>query len=367
MPQTQRLLMVLALNLGLVAALVVVGVTAHSLAVLAEGGDYLLDAAGVSVALLAIWLSARPAGGVRRDGAPSASNVAALINSGWLLVLEILVAAAAVDRLASGVPQVQGLPVLIVSGIAAFVMTGGALILRGEDEDDANEHDLSMAAVLLDTIADAAAAAGVAVTGAVILAIGGWYWLDPAVALAIALVVAYHAVALIRKVLIRLRPMAANGSGDLSGIDRESRPMRLGGRSPDPARHAWRVISWRRVMSDYRRSAVYQYLGTSRSVCASLEALSLCLSLAQGAIVDYQNNDHGAGFCDPHLDDLASQAQAAQLTDPIAFRRHSSSAGLARMMRSSCAQANMRLMTEASVLLAPPQRDRAILQVRAYA
>jgi hypothetical protein len=246
-------------------------------------------------------------------------------------------------------------------------MTGGALILRGEDEDDANEHDLSMAAVLLDTIADAAAAAGVAVTGAVILAIGGWYWLDPAVALAIALVVAYHAVALIRKVLIRLRPMAANGSGDLSGIDRESRPMRLGGRSPDPARHAWRVISWRRVMSDYRRSAVYQYLGTSRSVCASLEALSLCLSLAQGAIVDYQNNDHGAGFCDPHLDDLASQAQAAQLTDPIAFRRHSSSAGLARMMRSSCAQANMRLMTEASVLLAPPQRDRAILQVRAYA
>jgi hypothetical protein len=120
-------------------------------------------------------------------------------------------------------------------------------------------------------------------------------------------------------------------------------------------------------MSDYRRSAVYQYLGKSRSVCASLEALSLCLSLAQGAIVDYQNNDHGAGFCDPHLDDLASQAQAAQLTDPIAFRRHSSSAGLARMMRSSCAQANMRLMTEASVLLAPPQRDRAILQVRAYA
>jgi hypothetical protein len=58
------------------------------------------------------------------------------------------------------------------------------------------------------------------------------------------------------------------------------------------------------------------------------------LSLAQGAIVDYQNNDHGAGFCDPHLDDLASQAQAAQLTDPAAVRRHSSSAGLVRMMRS---------------------------------
>ena len=232
MPQTRRLLMVLALNLSLVAALVVVGVTAHSLAVLAEGGDYLLDAAGVGVALLAIWLSARPAAGVRHDGAPSASSVAALVNSGWLLVLEVLVAAVAVDRLASGIPQVHGLPVLIVSGIAALVMTGGALILRGEDKNDADEHDLSMAAVLLDTIADAAAAAGVAATGAVILATGGWYWLDPAVALAIALVVAYHAIALLRKVLIRLRPVVADGSGDLSGTDQASPSHAVGWQKP---------------------------------------------------------------------------------------------------------------------------------------
>ena len=93
MSRTQRLLVVLALNLALVGALVAVGVTANSLAVLAEGGDYLLDAAGVGVALLAIRLSAHPAGRARRDGAPKASNVAALINSGWLLVLEVLVAA----------------------------------------------------------------------------------------------------------------------------------------------------------------------------------------------------------------------------------------------------------------------------------
>ena len=216
MPQTRRLLIVLALNLALVGALVAVGVTAHSLAVLAEGGDYLLDAAGVGVALLAIRLSARPAGRVRRDGALRASDVAALINSGWLLVLEVLVAAAAVDRLATGIPQVDGLPVLMVSGIAALVMTGGAFILRGDDE-----HDLSVAAVLLDTIADAAAAAGVAATGTIILATGSLYWLDPAVALTIALIVAYHAIALIRKVLIRLRPAVAGGSGDLSATDQE--------------------------------------------------------------------------------------------------------------------------------------------------
>jgi Co/Zn/Cd efflux system component len=54
-------------------------------------------------------------------------------------------------------------------------------------------------AVLLDTVADAAAAAGVAAMGGIILLTGGWYWLDPAVALAIVVVVGYHALALVLK------------------------------------------------------------------------------------------------------------------------------------------------------------------------
>jgi cobalt-zinc-cadmium efflux system protein len=200
----RRLQVVLALNLALVIALVAVGVTAHSLAVLAEGGDYLLDAAGVIVAMLAIRLTAGRPG---HDGQqPAATRVAALINAGWLLLLELLVVGAAVDRLVSHVPEVDGLPVLIVSGIAAVTMAGGTLVLRADGDDD-GERDLSVSAVLLDTAADAAAAAGVAVAGAIILVTHGWYWLDPAVALAIAVVVAYHASALIRKVL-RAAPVA---------------------------------------------------------------------------------------------------------------------------------------------------------------
>ena len=216
MSRTQRLLVVLVLNLALVAGLVAVGVTAHSLAVFAEGSDYLLDAAGVGVALLAIRLSARPAGRARPQGYPNATSFAALVNGGWLLVLELLVAGVAVDRLITRTPQVDGLPVLVVSGIAALAMTGGALILHGDRDDGeggAEERDLSVAAVLLDTVADAAAAAGVAAAGGIILATGGWYWLDPAVALAVAVVVAYHALMLIRKVLGRLRCAAPDSSG----------------------------------------------------------------------------------------------------------------------------------------------------------
>ena len=212
MSRPQRLTVVLALNLVLVAGLVAAGVGAHSLAVLAEGGDYLLDAAGVGVALLAIRLSARPATRARPEGHPNATSIAALVNGGWLLALELLVASTAVDRLITHTPQVDGLPVLVVSGIAALVMGAGAFILRGDTDDDegnTGERDLSVAAVLLDTVADAAAAAGVAATGAIILVTGGWYWLDPAVALTIAVIVAYHAFALIRKVLGRLRSAAA--------------------------------------------------------------------------------------------------------------------------------------------------------------
>ena len=159
----------------------------------------------MAVALLAIRLSARPAGRTR----PSPTDVAALVNCGWLLVLEVLVIGAATERLLTRTPPVHGLPVLIVSGVAALTMTAGALVLRADaGDDDAQGRDLSVAAVLLETVADAAAAAGVAATGGIILATAGWYWLDPAVALIIAVVIAYHALALLRKVLARLRSPA---------------------------------------------------------------------------------------------------------------------------------------------------------------
>jgi cobalt-zinc-cadmium efflux system protein len=197
MSRVQRLTVVLVLNLALVVGLAVVGIGAHSLGVLAEGGDYLLDAAGAGLALLAIRLSARGA----RGGGLGPTGTAALINAGWLLALELIVAGVSIDRLATRTPPVHGLPVLVVSGIAALVMTAGVLILRGDD--DGEERDLSVAAVLLGTAADAAAAAGVAAAGAVILVAQGWYWLDPAVALTIAVLIAYHAVALIRTILRR--------------------------------------------------------------------------------------------------------------------------------------------------------------------
>jgi cobalt-zinc-cadmium efflux system protein len=203
---------VLVANVALVGVLIGVGVAAHSLGVLAEGADYLADAAAIGVSLLAIHLSRRPPTPTHPDGYPKATRFAALVNAGWLLTLSVLVAVAAVERLVTGAREVHGLPVLVVSAVAAAVMLGGALLLGGdlhEDHDPDDEHDehddLNVRAVLLDTVADAAAAAAVATTGAVIYVAHGLYWLDPAAALVISVVVGYHATRLLKRIHHALR------------------------------------------------------------------------------------------------------------------------------------------------------------------
>ena len=134
--RSSRLWMVLGLNLALVGLLIAVGIAAHSLGVLAEGADYLADAAAIGVSLLAIWLSGRPPTSARPGGYPKATAWAALVNGCWLLVLTVLVSATAIYRLVAGTHEVHGLPVLIVSSIAALVMVVGALILGGDEEDE---------------------------------------------------------------------------------------------------------------------------------------------------------------------------------------------------------------------------------------
>jgi cobalt-zinc-cadmium efflux system protein len=216
--RTARLWAVLAANLALVVGLVVVGSAAHSVGVWAEGADYLADAAAIGVSLLAMHLARRP------GGSPRVTRYAAAVNAGWLVVVSLLLAAGAVDRLIHGVREVHGLPVLVVSGVAALVMLAGAVLLGGDiddDEDDRGDErdegeELNVRAVLLDTAADAAAAAGVAAAGTVIAVTGGRFWLDPAVALVIAVVVGWHALRLLRRIRTALR----SPSAPLQGVPR---------------------------------------------------------------------------------------------------------------------------------------------------
>ena len=194
MSQERRLILVLVLNLAMIAGLVVVGLSSHSLGVLAAGGDYLADAAAIGISLLALWLSRQS------SRIPKATSWAALVNVMFLLVVTVVVIVEALRRLYTQTYQIDALPVIIVSVIAAVVMIVGTFILGGNEP----EEDLNMQAVMLDTIADAAAAS-VAIAGGIMLALHGFYWLDPVVALGVVGIVGYHALKLFRKVVRELR------------------------------------------------------------------------------------------------------------------------------------------------------------------
>ncbi len=194
MSQEKRLILVLVLNLMMIAGLIIVGLSSHSLGVLAAGGDYVGDAAAIGISLLALWFSRHTTGFAK------ATSWAALINVIFLLIVTLVVIIEAIRRLSNQTYEIDALPVIIVSVIAAIVMVVSAFILDGDEQGE----DLNMQSVLLDTLADAAAATSVAIAGGIMLAFHGFYWLDPVVALGVSVIIIYHALKLLRRVIADL-------------------------------------------------------------------------------------------------------------------------------------------------------------------
>lgn len=195
MTQQKRLGLVLGLNLIMITGLVVVGISSHSLAVLAAGGEFAADSIAILLGILAIQIAKHP------HGHPNATTFVALINALALLAVSAFVLIEGLHRLTSRTPQIEGLPVLIVSVVATVFMAIAAVILG----KDAGKEDLHMRSVLLDTVADGVAAAAVAVSGGIIYFTGRFQWLDSALSVLISLVICFGALVLLRDVVRALR------------------------------------------------------------------------------------------------------------------------------------------------------------------
>ncbi|WP_185275875.1 cation diffusion facilitator family transporter [Leifsonia shinshuensis] len=196
--QRRRLLIVLALNAALIVGLVVAGLLSNSMSVLAAAGDTAADCLALVLGLIAVALRDR------RPDHPHAQRpiaIAALVNATLLLLVTLMVVIEAVSRLREGSPPVEGVPMVVVSLVTVVVMLAGAFVLGRS----AAGEDVHMRSVLLDALADAAAAAAIAVAGVVILAAGGLYWLDPVLALAVSALIATAAVQLVVKAVAALR------------------------------------------------------------------------------------------------------------------------------------------------------------------
>ena len=125
-----RLAIALALILGLMAAEVVVGILASSLALLSDAAHMLTDAAALALALVAIRLARRPAAGAMTYGLKRAEILSAQFNGATLLVLGLLIVYEGVRRLAAP-PEVEGAAVLAMALVGVAVNLAATRVLAG--------------------------------------------------------------------------------------------------------------------------------------------------------------------------------------------------------------------------------------------
>jgi len=189
--RTQRLSIALGLNGLLVAGQVVFGLFANSVGLLADAAHNLSDIAALGMALLGVLLSRRPPTADRSYGWHRATILAALANGLLIIAVTAVIMVEAVPRLLSPEP-VEGGVVVAVALAATVLNVAAALVLRE------GRSDLNMRSALLHMSADAAASLGVAAAGLVILLTGGFEWLDPAISIAIGLVIGVEAWRLVR-------------------------------------------------------------------------------------------------------------------------------------------------------------------------
>jgi cobalt-zinc-cadmium efflux system protein len=155
-----------ALNAGFVLAEVVFGLTAHSVALLADAAHNLGDVLGLLLAWWAAWLGRRHPTHSRTYGYGRSSILASLTNAVVLLVGVGGITVEAVHRLIDGVPagDVDGKTVMIVAAVGILVNGVTALLFaRGR------EGVLNVKGAFLQMAADAAVSAGVVVSGLVML------------------------------------------------------------------------------------------------------------------------------------------------------------------------------------------------------
>jgi cobalt-zinc-cadmium efflux system protein len=182
----------LALIVGLLVAEVAVGILAGSLALLADAGHMLTDAAALALALVAAAVAQRPPGGSWTFGFRRVEILAALANGITLALVGIWIVFASVRRLISPT-DVHGGLVVALAGAGILVNLAAAALLAGP-----SRKSLNVRGAFLHVATDVAAFAGTAVAGALIL-ITGWDRFDPLASLAVAVLIFWSSGVLLRE------------------------------------------------------------------------------------------------------------------------------------------------------------------------
>ncbi|HEV7846418.1 MAG TPA: cation diffusion facilitator family transporter [Thermoleophilaceae bacterium] len=163
---TRRLSVALALILGLMAAEVVAGILASSLALLSDAAHMLTDAAAIGLALFAASLARRPASGRFTFGFRRGEILSAQLNGATLVALALVIVIEGVRRLFDP-PEVEGLVVLAVAVVGIAVNLAATMALAG-----AERRSLNVEGAFQHVLTDLFAFVATAIAGAVVLLTG---------------------------------------------------------------------------------------------------------------------------------------------------------------------------------------------------
>ena len=152
------------------------GVIAGSLALLADAGHMLTDAAALTLAWFAVHLAARPADHKRTFGYQRLRVIATLLNGLALFLIVGWIAIEAVSRLLQPHP-IDAWPMLWIAALGGAANIVVFLILR-----PGSHHDMNMAAATLHVMGDLLGSLA-AMTSAAIILLTGWLPADPLLSL----------------------------------------------------------------------------------------------------------------------------------------------------------------------------------------
>ena len=187
----RALLGALALTATFMFVEVGVGLWSGSLALLADAGHMLNDAAALGLSLFVTWIAARPRTVKHTFGYRRAEVMGAFVNAVALGVAGVLIVVEGVERI--GAPtEVCGIGMLIAAAIGLLVNLASAWILTRHGGDSINVR-----AALFHVLSDALGSVAAVIAGALILAFG-WTIADPIASLLIAIFILAGAYRLLR-------------------------------------------------------------------------------------------------------------------------------------------------------------------------
>ncbi|MEW5926063.1 MAG: cation diffusion facilitator family transporter [Gemmatimonadota bacterium] len=186
----------LAITLGLVTvymvAEVVGGLLTNSLALLADAGHMLSDAAALALSLFALWIAQKPATPKHTYGYYRTEILAALANGATLVAVSIYIFIEAYERIGEP-PEVQGALMMgIALGGLAINLIGLWILNAGKAES------LNVRGAWLHVLTDALGSVGAIAAGGLIWAFG-WNWADPVASVLIGVLVLYSSWALLKE------------------------------------------------------------------------------------------------------------------------------------------------------------------------